>query len=266
MSCRIKMLYWGTGPLGKNEKTTSHTHDFCQLELAIRGTNFCRSGKDKFLFADGEGLFIPPGHAHSFSRSDQSDDSHYYSFKFRLTEGKLPPAPVILPRDHFSGWIADTLCALLGKETGPFKYVPTTAEILEVLIGSFLERYTLRFLPASPLPPFLENLRMQVSQYGAKISVKFAAEKAGLQLIQYRYRFKKEAALLPPLEHYSSPGKFIDHLLLESACLHLTKSDMPIKNIALILGFNNNFTFSRFFRRMTGMSPSQYRIQFASFV
>ena len=78
MSCRIKMLYWGTGPLGKNEKTTSHTHDFCQLELAIRGTNFCRSGKDKFLFADGEGLFIPPGHAHSFSRSDQSDDSHYY--------------------------------------------------------------------------------------------------------------------------------------------------------------------------------------------
>ena len=259
MGCKINLLYWGAGPLIRNEKITSHKHDFCQLELSVSGTRVCKSGKKIFSFSTFESVFIPPGHAHAFSPHGSGGEYLYYSFKFRSSDGKLPPAPVKIPRDHFSEWVADNIIRYLGNEIGQLSYDPHAAEILESLIGNLLEHYCTKFVPQSPLPPFLEYFRVQIAQHGAQMSVKLAAEQTGLSVIQFRYRFKKEAANLPYEEKFASPGKFIDHLLLETACMHLKDSNLPAVSIAMLMGFNNNYTFSRFFRRMTGMTPLQYK-------
>jgi len=46
---------------------------------------------------------------------------------------------------------------------------------------------------------------------------------------------------------------------VETATLLLTSTDLPISKIADTLGFDNQFYFSNFFKKQTGMVPSSYR-------
>jgi len=48
-------------------------------------------------------------------------------------------------------------------------------------------------------------------------------------------------------------------ILLAFACKHLRESDVGIGELSDMLHFNNVYTFSRFFKSKTGLSPSAYR-------
>jgi AraC-like DNA-binding protein len=54
---------------------------------------------------------------------------------------------------------------------------------------------------------------------------------------------------------------FIDSRRVETARKMLLYSDQKIINIAEIMGFADVYSFSRFFNRLQGCSPRQYRIQ-----
>ncbi|MDG0980411.1 MAG: AraC family transcriptional regulator [Halieaceae bacterium] len=56
-------------------------------------------------------------------------------------------------------------------------------------------------------------------------------------------------------------GEFIKNKTFEKAQVLLTKSDMPIGEVAIELGFVNTSSFSTAFRRMTGQSPRTFRVQ-----
>ena len=57
-----------------------------------------------------------------------------------------------------------------------------------------------------------------------------------------------------PLQHF-------EHLKVEQACLMLDSSTLNISEIAFQLGYDDPLYFSRVFRKVTGLSPSQYRAQ-----
>lgn len=57
----------------------------------------------------------------------------------------------------------------------------------------------------------------------------------------------------------ASPMKVLAELRLVRAKQALQESDLTISQIATSLGYKDLSTFSRFFRRCTGKSPSQYR-------
>lgn len=77
------------------------------------------------------------------------------------------------------------------------------------------------------------------------------ARSLGLSYRSFRYLFTKETT--------RSPLQFQLEVRLSRAKNLLTSSDMPISEIARILGFNSTWYFSHFFGKATGISPHEYR-------
>lgn len=56
-----------------------------------------------------------------------------------------------------------------------------------------------------------------------------------------------------------SPIEYFNHLKVQKACQYLLFSDMSIKEMAALLGVDDQYYFSRMFSRLMGTSPTQYR-------
>ena len=54
-------------------------------------------------------------------------------------------------------------------------------------------------------------------------------------------------------------GDYVRQLRVEYACREILDSDAPLVEIALAAGFSNQAHFSRTFKRITGMTPLEYR-------
>lgn len=61
----------------------------------------------------------------------------------------------------------------------------------------------------------------------------------------------------------TTPKKFILQAKISKACEHLVSSNLPVKSIGEELGFSDNASFARSFKRLMGFSPSAYRRQFS---
>lgn len=56
-----------------------------------------------------------------------------------------------------------------------------------------------------------------------------------------------------------SPIDFFTHLKIQTSCTILKYSNTPIKEISLNLGYEDQYYFSRVFKKIIGISPLQYR-------
>jgi len=56
-----------------------------------------------------------------------------------------------------------------------------------------------------------------------------------------------------------SPVSYFLQLKVQQACHYLDFSDMKINQIAMTIGYDDPFYFSRFFSKIMGMSPTVYR-------
>jgi AraC-like DNA-binding protein len=56
-----------------------------------------------------------------------------------------------------------------------------------------------------------------------------------------------------------SPMQFVRHQRVQRACYYLESTDEPIGRIAELVGFDDQFYFSRLFRKITGVSPRGFR-------
>ena len=59
-----------------------------------------------------------------------------------------------------------------------------------------------------------------------------------------------------------SASHIIASIVINEAKVYLNSSKMPISDISIILGFSDHYSFSHFFKKHLGLSPSQYRQQF----
>ena len=55
------------------------------------------------------------------------------------------------------------------------------------------------------------------------------------------------------------PLGFFYRLKMDLACELLLKSDMPVNRIGKEVGFDNHSQFTKLFKKMTGMSPTEFR-------
>jgi AraC family transcriptional regulator len=62
-------------------------------------------------------------------------------------------------------------------------------------------------------------------------------------------------------QHYHcSIGEYLRRVRIEFACSEISTTEVPLVDIALAAGFSHQSHFSRIFKRLTGLTPAQYRL------
>lgn len=84
-----------------------------------------------------------------------------------------------------------------------------------------------------------------------KISISEIAEKIGLNPSYLGSIFKKQLGM--------SPQQFLIQVRMDKACQFMKHPDLTISDIARSVGYDDPLHFSRMFRKLKGMSPSDYR-------
>jgi AraC-like DNA-binding protein len=114
-----------------------------------------------------------------------------------------------------------------------------------------VEEYSGREARTNPLgriAPAVEYIRGHLRE---PLSVPHLARLAALSERQLNRKFQEAFG--------HSPRAFILRTRLVAACDELAATDRPIQQVALDLGFYDQSSFTQHFRRLTGVTPLQYR-------
>lgn len=77
------------------------------------------------------------------------------------------------------------------------------------------------------------------------------SQRAGMSYIHFIRRFKAYTGV--------SPSQYLTGLRLNRALTLLSDTNLPIKEISVLCGFENEYYFSNFFKKHRNISPSKYR-------
>jgi len=100
--------------------------------------------------------------------------------------------------------------------------------------------------------PIIEIINFMKMNIASKLTINEMA-----RIISYSpskfYRLFKSQTGYSPLDYFI-------HLKMQSACDYLNNSDLRIKEIAPLVGYEDQYLFTRIFTRIVGQSPRKYRL------
>jgi len=107
----------------------------------------------------------------------------------------------------------------------------------------------------SKKPGRVNNIDLSIELMQKKIedtlSLEEISKKVNLSVSHFSYLFKKETGF--------SPIEYFIHLKIQKACQYLLFTELRIKEIALKIGIDDPYYFSRIFTKVMGLSPNEYR-------
>jgi len=223
------------------------------------GSGWCRMAGRRWCVRQGDALFVPRGVAHTYSAQRKSPWSIYWV--------------------HFSGRHPDRyLQALDVSLAHPVIHVPDHARVVQAfeevyryvghgytdaeLMGSSTE--LARFLGLFKVcrrsthakgrhaeDRILRSMTFMRANLNRSLSLEELARQACLSPSHYVALFRKHAN--------ASPLVFFTRLRMQAGCELLDGTQASVKEIAQRLGYADQLYFSRCFRKVMGLAPSDYR-------
>ena len=112
-------------------------------------------------------------------------------------------------------------------------------------------------LPKRGIPGWLKHAREILHDgFSERLTLADIAEPVGVHPVYLAAAFRR---------HYRcTVGEYVRQLRIEFARREIAATNTPLAQIALAAGFAHQSQFSRTFKRLTGMTPAQYRSTFRS--
>ena len=220
-----------------------------QMELLTAGKVWSpRDVPEKELHGQGMVFVHRPG---QYTVNQSPADEHYQCLTLRVfLEGEPPPWPRCFPWDPL-----EALLSFSRQMIHAYHYAQLPGEaILQAALGQIqLQMLSWRERTSSPDLPtnLLEVLRRVEAKPQLEWSVEDMAQVAGLSPSAVFGHFRQK------LE--TSPHQWLMDLRIRLARERLVTSTAPLKSIAADIGYANPESFSRHFKKATGLTPGLYR-------
>lgn len=233
-------------------QTPRHTHDQAHLTLIVAGHCLERyQGRAREL-APRTLIYFHPGESHAIDVFKQPLRTFDLELKTEWLIDKLtrPIAPTAL-LDSASQALAGLAMRLYCEFKEPDDVAQLAMEGLTLEMLASLARMP---MPAKhpPAPRWLPRVIELIHAESARsLSLPELAHTAGVHPSHLVEVFRKHQRC--------TPGEFIRRVRVEQAIQQMANARVPLADIALATGFTDQSHFTRVFKRITGLTPAQYR-------
>jgi AraC-like DNA-binding protein len=222
-----------------------HKHDYWQLEIVTSGTIDLVINKETHHIEDRCFYLIPPGTDHKIKYKNPRET---WSIKFAADNFKGNFSGIMLPNDTIGTY---EYCDLL------IKFFKNHKKIIPA-IYPFIRYWLTGLLPICyesinypPQPAWLTKIRDTIIiNSGHYESLDEIAKTTKYSRIYLSTLFKKHTGM--------NLKQFIDNERAIIAKRKLLYSNKNVTRVAEDMGFSDVFSFSRFFKRVTGLSPTHF--------
>lgn len=222
-----------------------HSHPTAELIITVDGEAEITVGGEKKAVSGGDVIFVPPEISHS-----HLSQNGYSDMFIHIAEPKMPREVAAFYSDKTGAIVR------LGKMlcTAFIQHEKNYHAICDALLCAIYE-YLIKLSESSSRYEFVGKLKniLTAGLSDPELKIKDETEKLGVSFDYMRHCFKKETGLTP-LEYLTS-------IRIEQAKLHLRQNRFySVGEIAFLCGFSDSYYFSRVFKKQTGVSPTEYRL------
>lgn len=207
--------------------------------------------------AAGRCVLIPAGLAHAYGADDHDPWSiEWVHFQGRAAAGfaglfgatdrvALPALPVRIGEELEFSRLYEALEKGYDRDT----LLGISAHLRRVLTALHLAQRSVR--PTSAQEAVELSLEWMRTHVAERTSLPELARAAGLSVPHFSECFRERTGY-PPMEHFL-------RLRIQRACQLLDTTTLRVGEVAAAVGWEDAFYFSRYFRKITGRSPREYR-------
>lgn len=255
-----------------HDPQVSHTHDYYQIIWFQSGHGIHMVDFKSYPVGDNTIFFMSPGQVHAFDGNhDYRGVVIQFNASFMADEGSNEN--VFLKYNLFNAYDSVPYRKVSSEEADRLQMLVNEMNREYSLTGAFAHKDYMQYL----LRLFLirvqrageggESGRLYVSSQANRVFVRFR------QLVEENFRQKHTVAEYADLLCLSSrvlseyvrlsspltPLKVINNRIILEAKRLMKFSDMKMKEICTYLGFDDASNFANFFRRETGMMPTDFK-------
>jgi AraC-like DNA-binding protein len=237
-----------------------HDHSSYELIWVEKGPYSCRLNGVEIEIGSGGILIVKPGDSH---QDHLKKGQSHYVLHFSLDQPLFAPSaePAMQIGEIRDEWVSP-IFKDIEAESSPRGQSDRFAGSLQDSLLETLFWRIVRRLPESALSESFSNdsnrqefstelYRIFHLNLNRPLSVKSMAERMGMS--------NRSLALKCSKYFGNSPGKLFLLYRMRNAEILLKHPDKSIKEISYELGFDTPFNFSRAFKRVTGVSPTEFR-------
>ncbi len=240
----------------KGHCTIQHWHEYCELEFVMSGSGLHQVGGKEYRFAPGDCWLVGGIESHGIVAEEETELANLSFFPDLLPEelgNVLDTRPVILCRfpDARRAELEELFRRIAAEEAPhPFSRLNASALLVQILVAVLREAG----VDASVPPAFLRTVTAWARRHfreEAKLSALASELSVSPNHLGKVFRNATGIAF----------SDYITGLRLNRACHLLSKTDLPVKVVALDSGFRSVEYFHTVFRAHLGRTPAEYRAE-----
>lgn len=233
-------------------------HEDNLLMFCSEGQGFVEAQNEKWQVNPGDLIILPKGVDHCYG-ADSENPWTLYWVHFDGTQAEdywenlnAPQNRCVLSIGLHPKIIADFETLFSARQTGySMKAFIHSAQCLKQML-TFIALLSSRHVQSTRNLIDLDAIQSTMqSSLSGDLKLNELAQQANLSKYHFSKRYK-ELTGYAPIQHFI-------HLKMERACYLLDISSQPISHIASNLGYEDAHYFSRLFKKVTGLSPREYR-------